>query len=104
MNLNKTDLERLHYIEGLLLLKGEFGRPDLAERYGISREKATLLIKSYEECCPGQMILDKKPKKPIYVSSKTCKPCLFESLEEAKKYIKADTIIHDIAHKNSHMK
>lgn len=100
MNISKTDLERMYYIEALLLLVGDFGRPTLVERYGISREKATKLIKAYEECCPGQMILDKKPVKPLYVKSETCKPCLFESLDEAKKYIKADRVIVDVAHNN----
>jgi len=87
MTIKKRDLEKLMYIEALLLVKHGLGRPDLINRFGISTKSASLLIKTYGECCPGQMILDKKPARPMYIASSKCKPCLLKSLKNAKDYL-----------------
>jgi len=91
MTIKKRDLEKLMYIEALLLIKNELGRPDLIDRFDISTKSASMLIKTYGECCPGQMILDKKPSRPIYVASNKCKPCLLKSLKNAKDYLACST-------------
>jgi len=84
----KIDTERLLYIEAYLLTNGSFGRDVICSRFNISKETATVLIKLYQEHCPGQMLFDKKPRRPHFVKTTTCKPCLFLSLAEAQKYLK----------------
>jgi len=85
--ISKTETERLMLIEAQLLVNGTLTRNQLIDRYGISKKTASLLIKTYSECCPGQMILDKTPRRPLYIRSETCKPCLLKSLKLAKDYL-----------------
>ena len=84
----KTDTERMLYIEAYLLANGSFGRDVVCSRFNISKETATVLIKLYQEQCPEQMVFDKKPKRPRFVKTATCKACLFQSLAEAQRYLK----------------
>lgn len=88
MKAKKVDLERLMYIEALLLVKNELKRSDLVTRFGIAERTATVLIKTYEEHCPGQMYIDWGLSRPKYLPSKTCKACLHESVKLAAQYLK----------------
>ncbi len=92
----KTDTERMLYIEAYLLANGSFGRDVICSRFNISKETATVLIKLYQQQCPGQMFFDKKPKRPRFVKTPTCKPCLFQSLIEADKYLKLSNELNAI--------
>ncbi len=92
----KIDKERLLYIEAYLLANGSFGRDIICSRFNISKETATVLIKLYQQQCPGQMFFDKKPKRPRFVKTSTCKPCLFQSLIEADKYLKLSNELNAI--------
>ena len=87
MKINKTELERLMFIEALLLMNGKISRNELIERFGLSTKTVSRLFKSYSGHCPGQMILDNKPRKPVYVKTDSLKPCLFTSLKSAKMYL-----------------
>ncbi len=103
----KIDTERMLYIEAYLLDRDSFGRDVICSRFNISKETATVLIKLYQEQCPGQMIFDKKPKRPRFVKTTTCKPCMFQSLAEAQKYLKLSSELNAIIEnkiKNQHRK
>ena len=92
----KIDTERMLYIEAYLLANGSFGRDVVCSRFNISKETATVLIKLYQEQCPEQMVFDKKPKRPRFVKTTTCKPCLFQSLTEAQRYLKLSSELNAI--------
>jgi len=101
MELKKTEKLRLLFIEANLLINGEIGRPLLMSRFSMSGKTATRSLSFYEEYCPGQMFIDRSPVRPIYSKTKTCKPCLFKSLDEATRYMEAVDFIDQLAERNN---
>ncbi len=83
-------VEKLMYIEALLLTRGKVRRAYLMERFRISPKSATLLLEAYIQQCPDQMELIYGPK-PHYAASTSLKPCLFDNESSAKRFMKIST-------------
>jgi len=91
-----NELIRLLYIEANTLVNSKIGRPALVARFSISKETATRSLAFYEENCPGQTFIDKGLKKPAYVATDKCKPCLFKNMDEARQFLDANHQIDGI--------
>jgi predicted DNA-binding transcriptional regulator YafY len=88
--LNRTDLERLMYIEALLLANGSVSRADLCRRFGFSVRSATRVLKIYMQHFPDQMEMrfaGYESDKPAYASLKSMSPRLFENVRQARDFL-----------------
>jgi len=93
--MKKLELERLLFIEATLLIKGQTNRNDLAVQYGTSIKTATRSLNQYKECCPDQMHMERSQ----YLKTKTCQPCLFQDIKQARKFLDAINVINELIDK-----
>jgi len=95
--MKKFELERLLFIEALILNIGQINRQDITDRYSISIKTAARLFAKYKDICPDQMNIEKSSGENIktcYRRSKTCKPCLFTTKGQAQKLLESMDLIN----------
>ncbi len=95
----RNDLERLLYIEALLLANGSVSRAELCQRFGFSVRSATRILKLYMRECPNQMEMrfaGYAQDKPAYVPQQKAAPCLFQNRQQAKDFLDVSLRLKDI--------
>lgn len=94
-----TDLERLLYIEALLLANGSVSRAELCQRFGFSVRSATRILKLYMAQCPDRMAMrfaGDAQDKPAYVRCRSAEPCYFTDRQQAQAYLEVSNQLKDI--------